>query len=124
MPDGFWRTRGGAAPDWFWNAREPWSQRALRAPLQLAECPYRGAARLHRAAYERGWVRRVRLPCRVVSVGNLTVGGSGKTPLVGWLAAEQIVTPQMAVLLGIATFGLYVGFGILIAVFRMINRLD
>ena len=44
--------------------------------------------------------------------------------LVGWLAAEQIVTPQMAVLLGIATFGLYVGFGILIAVYRMISRLE
>lgn len=44
--------------------------------------------------------------------------------LVGWLAAEEVVTPQMGVLLGIATFGLYVGFGILIAVFRMINRLE
>ncbi len=44
--------------------------------------------------------------------------------LVGWLAAEEVVTPQMAMLLGIATFGLYVGFGILIAVFRMINRLE
>ena len=44
--------------------------------------------------------------------------------LVGWLAAEQVVTPQMAVLMAIATFGLYVGFGILIAVFRMINRLE
>ena len=44
--------------------------------------------------------------------------------LVSWLASRQIVTPQMAVLLGVATFGLYVGFGILIAVFRMINRLE
>ena len=44
--------------------------------------------------------------------------------VVGWLAAREIVTPQMAVLLGIATFGLYVGFGILIAVYRMISRLE
>lgn len=44
--------------------------------------------------------------------------------LVGWLAAREVVTPQMAVLLGITAFGLYVGFGILIAVFRMINRLE
>ncbi len=43
---------------------------------------------------------------------------------VGWLAAQEIVTPQMAILLGVTTFGLYVGFGILIAVFRMINRLE
>ena len=61
--------------------------------------------------------------------GKLVVAGVGASflailALVGWLAAEQIVTPQMAVLLGIATFGLYVGFGILIAVFRMINRLE
>ena len=44
--------------------------------------------------------------------------------VVGWLAAQEIVTPQMAILLGVTTFGLYVGFGILIAVFRMINRLE
>jgi tetraacyldisaccharide 4'-kinase len=36
--------------------------------------------------YERGWRARAGLPCAVVSVGNLAVGGSGKTPLVGWLA--------------------------------------
>ena len=61
--------------------------------------------------------------------GKLILAGVGLSFLailaaVGWLAAEQIVTPQMAVLLGVATFGLYVGFGILIAVFRMISRLE
>lgn len=34
------------------------------------------------------WIRPVRLPVRVVVVGNLAVGGSGKTPLVAWLARE------------------------------------
>ena len=54
------------------------------------------------------------------------VGASFLTILavVGWLAAREIVTPQMAVLLGVTTFGLYVGFGILIAVFSMINKLE
>ncbi len=40
------------------------------------------AASLRAAAYERGWLRRARLLGPVVSVGNLSVGGSGKTPVV------------------------------------------
>lgn len=61
--------------------------RAALLPLSLAALGYRAGARLHRAAYERRLVRRRRLPCRVVSVGGLTVGGSGKTPVSAWIAA-------------------------------------
>jgi tetraacyldisaccharide 4'-kinase len=39
-----------------------------------------------RAAYARGWKRGRRVPARVVSVGNLTVGGTGKTTLTRHLA--------------------------------------
>lgn len=43
-------------------------------------------------AYDRGWCSQARLPCRVISVGNLTVGGTGKTPMVilltEWLQAQ------------------------------------
>lgn len=35
--------------------------------------------------YWSGLLQSVRLPCKVVSVGNITVGGTGKTPLVEWL---------------------------------------
>lgn len=42
--------------------------------------------------YRRGWCASSQLPCRVVSVGNVTVGGTGKTPVVillaEWLLAE------------------------------------
>ena len=40
-----------------------------------------GVALLH-AGYKRGWFKTRRLSRPVVSVGNLTVGGTGKTPLV------------------------------------------
>ncbi len=40
------------------------------------------AAGLRVAAYRRGWLRRERLAGPVVSVGNLGLGGSGKTPVV------------------------------------------
>jgi tetraacyldisaccharide 4'-kinase len=38
--------------------------------------------------YERGWLKQRRLHGKVISVGNLTVGGTGKTPMVLWLAEK------------------------------------
>jgi tetraacyldisaccharide 4'-kinase len=48
---------------------------------------YRAAVAARRAAYRAGLLATVRLPVPVVVVGNIQVGGSGKTPLVLWLAA-------------------------------------
>ncbi len=40
---------------------------------------------LRRLAYRRGWLRSFAVDVPVIVVGNLTAGGSGKTPLVIWL---------------------------------------
>jgi tetraacyldisaccharide 4'-kinase len=54
--------------------------------LGAAVVGYRAGLALHRAAYATGLRRTGTLPCAVVAVGNLTVGGTGKTPMVEWLA--------------------------------------
>jgi len=38
--------------------------------------------------YQRGWIKSFRLAVPVLVVGNINVGGTGKTPLVIWLAEQ------------------------------------
>jgi tetraacyldisaccharide 4'-kinase len=66
---------GGVAPPWWLT------------PLSAA---YAAVSTLRRLAYARRWVRSTRLSCPVIVVGNLTVGGTGKTPLVSWLAGQLV----------------------------------
>lgn len=53
----------------------------LASPLTV---PYGLVVRARNALYDRGWLSKQMLPCPVISVGNLTVGGTGKTPVVIW----------------------------------------
>ena len=62
----------------------------LRVPLLPAAVLYGGGAAVRASRYKRGILRRRRLPIPVVSVGNLTVGGTGKTPFVRALARRLI----------------------------------
>jgi len=66
--------------------------RLLLPLLSSLSLLYGLGARLRRGLYAQGWLQVKRLPAPVVSVGNLTVGGTGKTPMVALLArlfAEQ-----------------------------------
>ncbi len=73
---------------WMWREHEGPLVRLILLPAAFVALFVAGGARLHRALYERGVLARRHLSCRVVSIGNLTTGGSGKTPLAAQLALE------------------------------------
>lgn len=59
---------------WYGRVRVPWY-------LLLLSALFRGVGALRRLAYRLGLFHRVRLPVPVLVIGNLTLGGTGKTPL-------------------------------------------
>jgi tetraacyldisaccharide 4'-kinase len=63
---------------------------ALRAVLVPASVAYGAAVRVRNALYDAGWLGVARVPARVLSIGNLTVGGTGKTPAALWLAQTLV----------------------------------
>ena len=70
--------------------------RALLWPLSLL---YGAAARARVWMYKKGWLKQKRLKAMVISVGNLTVGGTGKTPMVIWLAEKFLAEGKRVAIL-------------------------
>lgn len=58
----------------------------FRSLLSVGSIGYSFAVRLRNLAYDRGWKRIERAAVPVVSLGNLTTGGTGKTPFVAFVA--------------------------------------
>lgn len=82
------RARAWVARWWAGEAGLP--GKALDAGLAPAELLFRAAVAARNLAYGRGWLRVDRAPVPVVSVGNVGVGGAGKTPVAAWIAARLL----------------------------------
>src|SRR6266478_2037092 len=73
--------------------------RPLRTLLYPLSVFYEKIVRVRAGLYEKGRLRRKRLNGAVISVGNLTVGGTGKTPMVLWLAEKFLAEGKRVAIL-------------------------
>jgi tetraacyldisaccharide 4'-kinase len=73
-----------------YQKEKPFWTSVLLFPLYLLSLLYGVVVRIRTLLYSFGLLKTKHLPCPVISVGNITVGGTGKTPFVMALAKGLI----------------------------------
>lgn len=73
--------------------------RPLRILLWPASKLYGVGVSIRARLYANGWLKQKHLKATVISVGNLSVGGTAKTPLVIWLAEKLLGQGQRVAIL-------------------------
>src|SRR5688572_26333331 len=88
--------RGSRAAQRIWRAEEAKPEVTMLRPLSAA---FGALTRARRSAYARGVLKVERAAIPVISVGNLTVGGTGKTPFSRWLTERLLERGQRPAIL-------------------------
>ena len=74
----------------FFQEQGGWPRELVLFPLVVIARVYGVVVWIRAILYRRGFFKTRQLPCRVLSIGNVTLGGTGKTPLVVVLARELL----------------------------------
>ncbi len=80
--------RSGILQSWEGNPSSPAWARVLTRSLGPLGSLYGAAMARRRRRYESGKADVSKIPVPVISIGNITLGGTGKTPTVAWLAEK------------------------------------
>lgn len=73
--------------DYVWESGHV-TARIVRALLTPLGWMFGLLVRIRNLAYDRGWIAQRALALPTISIGNLTVGGTGKTPVTAWVASR------------------------------------